>query len=42
MLDRPKRPVYVKLPWIEPASQVFTDKILSSVTRYFYAVMFAS
>ena len=38
MFGPPKCPVYVKLPWIGPAIQVFADKISSSFKRCFYSV----
>ena len=38
MFGPPKCPVYVKLPWTGPASNVFTEKIPLSVMRVFYSV----
>ena len=35
----PKCPVYVRLPWIGSLSQLTADKVSSSVTRYYNAVM---
>ena len=34
----PKCPVYLRLPWIGPASQSFTEKVASSVYRCYHAV----